>query len=115
MNAFVGPWNRPGLDGCRDGAIYIASELRAVQASGGEARPWYVTNWSRLGTTNVMDQADAMKAVNLFFASGSPIQRVYWFGATDFGGNSGNNFLTTRINATHTLGQLWKQTCDTLL
>ena len=34
------------------------------------------------------------QAIDAFFDEGSPVQRVYWFGATDYGGGTVNNFLT---------------------
>jgi hypothetical protein len=113
VNAFAGPWNRAGLEGCRDAASYITGELTQIVASG-DSRPWYVTNWSRLGTSNITAQVEAMEALPLFFVRGSPIQRVYWFGATDYGGGSSNNFLTTVVANGETLGNIWKAKCDAI-
>ena len=112
VNVFVGPWNVAGIQGCRDAAIYMVNEIKAYYPT--DNLPWYITNWSRLGTYNISDQMDAMDVVQLFFQSGSPIQRIYWFGATDYGGNSGNNFLTQPTLDGRTLGQIWKSKCDTL-
>ena len=119
INAFAGPWNSPGIQGCRDGASFVTNEMIAYNRNNAAgSRPWYVTNWSRLGTYDILDQVDAINAIEYFFASGSPVQRIYWFGATDYGGNSGNNFLTASVTlsngVTTTLGQLWKSKCDTL-
>ena len=110
VNAFVGPWNRAGIDGCRDAAIFVTNEVKSAT----DGRPWYITNWSRLGTSNISDQADAMKVLASFFESGSLIERVYWFGATDYGGGSSNNFLTQVTSSGQTLGQIWKISCDQL-
>jgi hypothetical protein len=100
VNVFVGPWNAAGIQGCRDGANYMVNEMKAYFPT--DNLSWYVTNWSRLGTFNVSDQVDAMNVIHLFFQSGSPVERIYWFGATDYGGNSGNNFLTqTTPNGKH--------------
>jgi Glycosyl hydrolase catalytic core len=112
VNVFAGPWNAPGIPGCRDAANYIVNEIKAYFPT--DNLPWYITNWSRLGTYNISDQVDAMKVIDYFFQSGSPVQRVYWFGATDFGGYSGNNFLTQATSNGQTLGQIWKANCDTL-
>ena len=49
------------------------------------------------------------QAIDAFFDEGSPVQRVYWFGATDYGGGTVNNFLTdvrTRACADHALRQV---------
>jgi hypothetical protein len=112
VNAFVGPWNTAGVEGCRDAATFITNEVKAYNSDG---LPWYITNWSRLGTTNIDDQAYAMEVIHLFFGGGSPIERIYWFGATDYGGGSSNNFLTQFTASGQTLGQVWKANCDTLL
>jgi Glycosyl hydrolase catalytic core len=112
VNVFIGPWNAPGIQGCRDGANYMTNEVKAYYPT--DNRPWYITNWSRLGTYNTSDQVDAMKVIGLFFEIGSPIQRIYWFGATDYGGNSGNNFLTQKTGNGQTLGQIWRSNCDAL-
>ena len=110
VNAFVGPWNKAGIEGCRDAASFMTGELKAYP----DGLPWFITNWSRLGTSNIDEQADAMKVLNLFFAAGSRIQRIYWFGATDYGGASSNNFLTKVTSSGLTLGQVWKANCDAL-
>jgi hypothetical protein len=112
VNVFVGPWNTQGVQGCRDAANYMVGEIKAYYPT--DKLPWYITNWSRLGTYNISDQVDAMNVINLFFQSGSPVQRIYWFGATDYGGNSGNNFLTQKTSNGQTLGQIWKVKCDSL-
>lgn len=115
INAFVGTWNRAGRDGCLDAANFITNEIRNYSDSRG--RPWFVTNWSRIGTSDVNAQVDAMSVISQFFVAGSPVQRIYWFGATDYGGNSQNNFLTTSVvsnEVTTTLGQIWKSNCNAL-
>ena len=118
INAFAGPWNAPGLEGCRDGAGFVTNETIAYNRNNNAgSRPWYVTNWSRLGTYDILDQVDAINAIDVFLSNGSPVQRIYWFGATDYGGNSGSNFLTSLVTLngqTTTLGQIWKTKCDTL-
>ena len=119
INAFVGPWNAPGIDGCRDAANYVTNEVRNYNSDNvASRRPWYVTNWSRLGTFDIQDQVNAMLVIKNFFDITSPIQRVYWFGATDYGGNSGNNFLTSELvtagGVSTTLGQIWEANCNAL-
>jgi hypothetical protein len=119
VNAFVGPWNRPGINGCRDSADFITNEVKNYNINNiVGSRPWYVTNWSRLGTFNIYDQVDAMNVILQFFLTGSPIQRIYWFGATDYGGNSGNNTLTTPLITSNgssiSLGQIWAANCKLL-
>jgi hypothetical protein len=119
VNAFVGPWNAPGIDGCRDAANFITNELRSYNIENPEnRRPWYITNWSRLGTFDVQDQVNAMMVIKDFFDITSPIERIYWFGATDYGGNSGNNFLTEKLvtssGVSTTLGQIWEANCNVL-
>lgn len=112
VNVFVGPWNVAGVQGCIDAANYMVNEIESYYPT--DNLPWYITNWSRLGTYNISDQVDAMGVIHLFFQSDSPIQRIYWFGATDYGGNSGNNFLTQQTSNGQTLGQVWKSKCDTI-
>lgn len=110
VNAFVGPWNQAGIAGCRDAAIFMTNEVQKFS----DGLPWYITNWSRLGTSNIDEEADAMRVLAQFFVTGSPIQRIYWFGATDYGGGSSNNFLTQRTASGQTLGQIWKSNCDAI-
>jgi hypothetical protein len=111
VNAFCGPWNGPP-DYCRGGAAFILQEVEKVFDD--YKLPVYITNWSRLQTSSPDDQVDAIEAVDAFFAGNSPIERVYWFGATDFGGGSANNFLTSELQDGTTLGEIWKEKCDTL-
>lgn len=110
VNAFAGNWNRAGLDGCLDAATFIKNEVQSLTYG----IPVYITNWSRLFTTSVQDQADCMKATSMYFTTGSPVTRVYWFGATDYGGGSSNNKLNSVLPDGRTLGQVWKATCDAL-
>ena len=115
INAFCGDFNGPS--GCRGGAGFIYNEALAASGAFGNL-PVYVTNWSRLQTSNPQDQVDAINAIEEFFPNTGPsnpvIERVYWFGATDFGGGSSNNFLTQVLADGSTLGELWRQKCDSL-
>jgi hypothetical protein len=110
VNAFAGNWNRAGLEGCLDAATFVRNEVQKLTYG----IPVFITNWSRLFTTSVQDQADCMKATGAYFSPGSPVKRVYWFGATDYGGVSSNNKLTNVLPDGKTLGQLWQATCDAL-
>jgi len=115
INAFCGDFNGP--DGCRDGASFIYNE--AISCSNAYSGiPVYITNWSRLQTANPQDQVDAIEAIEKFFPSSAAnnpvVERVYWFGATDFGGGSSNNFLTQVLADGSTLGERWKNKCDSL-
>jgi hypothetical protein len=117
INGFCGDFNGPA--GCRGGASFIYNE--ALQASYAVGNlPVYITNWSRLQTSNPQDQVEAIDAIEEFFpasvsSSANPVvERVYWFGATDFGGGSSNNFLTQVLSDGSSLGQLWRDKCDSL-
>jgi hypothetical protein len=59
-----------------------------------------------------------MEAADTFFAPGSPVERVYWFGARDYGGGTTKNFLVDVIesgeNRGRSLGQLWAEKCTLL-
>lgn len=86
INAFCGDFN--GSAGCRGGARFIYNE--SIKCSNAfDNIPVYITNWSRLQTSNPQDQVDAIDAIDEFFptsaASNPIVERVYWFGATDFG------------------------------
>ena len=118
INAFCGDFNGPA--GCRGGAAFIYNE--AISASKSfQNIPVYITNWSRLQTNDPQDQVDAVNAIEEFFPADDGtndddyvVQRVYWFGATDFGGDSSNNFLTTVLADGNTLGELWRNKCKSL-
>ena len=114
VNAFCGDFNGPS--GCRGGAAFIYDEAIAASRSFDDI-PVYVTNWSRLQTSNPEDQVDAIDAIEEFFpASANPVvvERVYWFGATDYGGGSSNNFLTQVLADGSTLGERWRSKCESL-
>jgi len=120
INAFCGDFNGPA--GCRGGAAFIYNEALATSNVFGNL-PVYITNWSRLQTSNPEDQLEAIEAIDAFFPSTNNnnngtdnriVQRVYWFGATDFGGGSSNNFLTTVLNDGTSLGEHWRSKCDSL-
>jgi hypothetical protein len=115
VNGFCGDFNGPA--GCRGGAAFIYNE--AISISKSFRNPVYITNWSRLQTNNPDDQIDAIDAIDEFFPSSNNdndgvVKRVYWFGATDFGGDSSNNFLTTVLSDGNTLGELWRNKCESL-
>jgi hypothetical protein len=121
INAFCGDFNGPA--GCRGGAAFIYNEALAT-SNVFVNLPVYITNWSRLQTSNPEDQLEAIEAIDAFFPSTNNnnnngtdnriVQRVYWFGATDFGGGSSNNFLTTVLNDGTSLGEHWRSKCDSL-
>lgn len=73
--------------------------------------PVYITNWAWLGSNSNLDkQKQAISAIDAFFpASDSVIKRVYWFGATDYGGGGKSNFLSE-----NNLGQVWRNKCSSL-
>jgi hypothetical protein len=88
--------------------------------------PVYITNWARKNYVTPLqspyDQLVALDATDAWFAPGSPVQRVYWFGATDYESSMGivqvndiGNMLTAKSAlAGKTLGQLWNEKCQTL-
>ncbi len=113
VNAFCGDFN---LNGCRGGAAFIYNEAVGMSNAHGNL-PVYITNWSRLQTSNPNDQLEAIDAIDAFFPSTSSnpiVERVYWFGATDFGGGTTNNLLADTLIDGSTLGQAWKNKCDSL-
>jgi len=112
VNAFCGDFNGPSR--CRGGAAFIYNESRSMSTSNGN-RPVYVTNWSRLGSSDPRAQVEAMDAIDEFFpVPDGVVERVYWFGATDFGGNSNNNFLSNTLFDGSTLGEYWTKKCKSL-
>lgn len=116
VNAFCGDFNGPS--GCRGGASFIFNEASVASNAFGNL-PVYITNWSRLQTSNPQDQVEAINAIEEFFPTSTAIvnpvvERVYWFGANDFGGGSSNNFLTQVLADGSTLGELWRNKCDSL-
>ncbi|KAL1511726.1 hypothetical protein AB1Y20_005014 [Prymnesium parvum] len=116
VNPFCGVWNLPvgTAAACRNGAAFVLNDLRPVL----RGRAVYVTNWGYLGSSTAAAQLAAMDATDAFFVDGSPVARVYWFGATDYGGGTTNNFLDRTVEsgdrAGQTLGAIWKAKCDSL-
>lgn len=112
VNAFCGPWN--GDAGCRGGARFIHDESVSVSNASAN-RPVYITNWSRLQTSSPAEQVDAINSVDEFFSGSGVIERVYWFGAIDYGGGAQTTgYLTNVLPDGSTLGQLWRTKCDIL-
>ena len=114
INAFCGPWNDQ-YGGCRAGASFIYNEAAAV-SNAFNGISVYITNWSRLQTSSASEQLDAIGAVDEFFpSSGGVIERVYWFGARDFGGGSTTtSYLTNVLPDGSTLGDAWRTKCDSI-
>lgn len=113
INAFCGPWNDQ-YGGCRSGASFINQEATAVSNAFSNI-PIYITNWARLQTTSPSDQINAIDAVDEFFPSSGDgvVERVYWFGARDFGGGAETStYLTNVLPDGRTLGELWSSKCD---
>jgi hypothetical protein len=112
VNGFCGEWNH---DGCGEGARFIVSEA----GKAANQRPVYVTNWSYIGpSTTIEDQVQAIQGISGFFEAQSPVERVYWFGAQDDGGGSGEGvtYLTNEVpgGGGQTMGDVWAETCRTL-
>merc|ERR1712224_917231 len=69
-----GDFNGPA--GCGGGATFIHDE--AIQISNSfHNLPVYITNWSKIGTSNPQDQVEAIEAVQEFFGANTVIERVY--------------------------------------
>ncbi|KAL7542580.1 hypothetical protein ACHAXR_011906 [Thalassiosira sp. AJA248-18] len=85
INAFCGPWN--GDAGCRGGAKFIYDEAVSVSNAFNNL-PVYITNWSRLQTSDSNDQVDVINSIDEFFPGSGCVERVYWFGARDYGGEA---------------------------
>jgi hypothetical protein len=64
------------------------------------------TNRPILSTSDLNDKVDFMDATDV------SVLRVYWFGATDYGGGSANNFLTNVLDGGRALGEVWSQKRD---
>lgn len=112
VNAFCGPWNDKD-GGCRAGAAFIYKEAKSVSKAFNNL-PVYVTNWARLQSSNPSDQIDAIQSIDEFFPpSGGVIERVYWFGALDYGGGADTTgYLTNVLQDGQTLGELWEKKCN---
>jgi len=113
INGFCGPWNE-AAGGCRSGAKFIYEEAVSVSRAFGNL-PVYITNWSRLQTSDVLDQVDAIDSIDEFFPASGVVQRVYWFGARDFGGGAGTtSYLNNILQDGRSLGDIWRTKCDSI-
>jgi len=102
---------------CAGGAQWSVGMFRKIDAVANAPKlPVYITNWAMLGGDATSDrQKDAMAAATHFFGGTSPVARVYWFGATDYGGGAQDRcLLSTRTSDGKTLGDFWKKTCDAI-
>ena len=104
INGFCGPWN--GDAGCRGGAKFIYEQAVSVSSASNNL-PVYITNWSRLETSDPSDQLDAINSIDEFFPASSVVKRVYWFGARDYGGGAATTgYLTNVLPDERTLGKV---------
>ena len=77
--------------------------------------PVYITNWSRLQTSDVLDQVDAIDSIDEFFPASGVVQRVCWFGARDYGGGAGTtSYLNNILQDGRSLGDVWRTKCDSI-
>ena len=96
---------------CRNTAESTTSLLQSVSGEHGN-RPVFVTKWGMVGTEEPENLARAMRATDAFFAEGSVVERIYWYG--------GDRFETTNLNFQArpgqdlSLGDLWVEKCDEL-
>ena len=106
----VGTYRQERKMGVEGGAKYIIDTLNNVERKN---KPVYITNWAYLGGVVADDQLVALKATDEFFSADSPIERVYWFGAQDYGGGTVDttNYLTEATTDGSTLGDLWNLKC----
>jgi len=113
VNGFCGPWN--GAAGCRGGAKFLHDEAVSVSSAFNDL-PVYVTNWSRLQTSAPLEQVDAIESIDEFFpTSGGVVDRVYWFGARDYGGGAETTgYLTNVLPDGRSLGEVWRAKCDSI-
>jgi hypothetical protein len=136
VNAYCGPWNnnnqQPTEANCREGAAFVLEHgphaLNKIPQIVNNKVPVYITNWARKNYANPLqapdDQLAALQATDAWFAPGSPVQTVYWFGATDYESlslgvskvNHIRNMLTDRttLSSGKTLGQHWNEKCRSL-
>mgnify|MGYP001304365739 CR=1 FL=1 len=106
---------------CPSGVKFILDELNNL-SNNLKSKPIYITNWSYLGPDATPDkQVAAMEAARNFFDKDNypdiNIERVYWFGAKDYGGGTqnNNNFLTKSVPSLNKkLGEIWNNICSTI-
>ena len=112
INGFCGPWN--GEAGCRGGAKFLYNEAASVSSAFSNL-PVYITNWSRLQTSAPLDQVDAIESIDEFFPTLGVVDRVYWFGARDYGGGAETTgYLTNVLPDGRLLGEVWRTKCDNI-
>lgn len=116
------PSGAQAAEGCRKGARSVVRDL----FNSLRGRPVMMTNWGYLGTSTTESQVAAIEATDAFFeplvingrSIYSPVERVYYFGATDCCGDTTRNFLTDTVlagaRAGATLGELWHERCESL-
>eukprot|EP00746_Dinoflagellata_sp_MGD_P053509 gnl/MRDRNA2_/MRDRNA2_235367_c0_seq1.p1 gnl/MRDRNA2_/MRDRNA2_235367_c0~~gnl/MRDRNA2_/MRDRNA2_235367_c0_seq1.p1 ORF type:complete len:394 (-),score=44.89 gnl/MRDRNA2_/MRDRNA2_235367_c0_seq1:63-1202(-) len=113
INPFCGTWNFEGspqvpidpsdasLDwksGCSTGAAWILEQLNMLSNTKYANLKVHLVNWGVLGAKEAADQLGAIFTTAEYFARGSPVERVYYFGATDYGGGTTNNFLSNILS-----------------
>jgi len=112
INGFCGPWNGPA--GCRGGAKFIYDEAVSVSGAFNDL-PVYMTNWSRLQTSDSLEQVDAIDSIDEFFPASGVVERVYWFGARDYGGGAETTgYLNNVLQDGRSLGEVWRTKCDSI-
>jgi hypothetical protein len=101
----------PNNESCETKATNALKAIKRVSAEYGN-KTVYITSWGVLDSTVSSKLKKAMEATSSFFAEGSPVERVYWYGGSE--ANATNLALSTSKGSNSSLGELWTSTCREL-
>jgi hypothetical protein len=101
----------PDQENCNTTVTEATGALHAL-SSAFNSRPVYVTNWGVLDSQVSSKLQSTMEATPGFFASGSPVERVYWYGGNST--DSSNLMLQAVQGQPLSLGDVWEQTCTAI-
>jgi hypothetical protein len=90
---------------------WIRSEINQISQNHG-SRPVVLGNFGWLNATTADEQVEAISNSRIWDRSWSGLEAVFYFGATDFGGGTINNFLYSQTSAGSTIGSALIERCQ---
>jgi hypothetical protein len=95
----------------RDEEEWIKNEVTQIRQSNGN-RPVILSNFAWLGASTADEAVEAIVDSRIWDRSWSGAEAVFYFGATDYGGRTTNNFLYSQTSSGSTVGAALISRCQ---
>lgn len=101
----------PDEGSCEEKVATVTRDLAEVSQEF-DSRPVHITQWGVPDTEVPFKLSRAMQATPGFFAEGSPVSRVYWYGGDSA---DGTNLAFRAVEGQDkSLGEVWADTCNSI-